>query len=425
MSFKALKWRLSVVRAGTWFGFALAGAVIHVMLWLVSEPEELFSDFFKANYPVGERLLSQGPVATWVLDEPSAVGFVNIPILAWVTAPLVPLGEEAAGFTFLVLGAAATLGAWALLVRVGGLKSEGAAALLFLFLANGPLVNSLREGNTTHFMLLLLVVALFLWRRGSEYAAGLVLGVCAVFKLPLMLYGVYFVLRRRWRVVAGGATSIGLAVLLSLLVFGLEINIGWYRCCVEPFMGGVMPAFNVQSIDGFLMRLATGEEQLRVWEPREPAAVHKIVRLFVLAALYGGAYWLMRRADRKKPAARRTTALGGRDYLEFALVLNLAIVTSPVSWTHYYLLLLLPLGLYLGGRLALPDDATTRWLMWSGFMLSSLPLVLVPLDPSWFTALAARTLVSAWLFGGLLMLAALARGAWHGAGVSARRLWVT
>ena len=70
-----------------------------------------------------------------------------------------------------------------------------------------------------------------------------------------MLFGLYFLLRGRWRVVAGGATAIGGAVLLSLAVFGLEINIGWYRNCVEPFLGGVMPAFNVQSIDGFLARL--------------------------------------------------------------------------------------------------------------------------------------------------------------------------
>ena len=52
--------------------------------------------------------------------------------------------------------------------------------------------------------------------------------------------------------------AIGGAVLLSLAVFGLEINIGWYQNCIEPFVGGVMPAFNVQSIDGFLARLRTG-----------------------------------------------------------------------------------------------------------------------------------------------------------------------
>jgi hypothetical protein len=35
------------------------------------------------------------------------------------------------------------------------------------------------------------------------------------------------------------------------------------------------------------------------------------------------------------------------------------------------------------------------------------------LQPGWPAALIARTLVSLWLYGGLIMLAALARGAWH------------
>ena len=53
--------------------------------------------------------------------------------------------------------------------------------------------------------------------------------------------------------------------------------------------------------------------------------------------------------------------------------------------------------------------------MWSGFLLASLPVVLVPLESDWLGAVVARTAVSAWLIGGLLILAALMRGAWHAA----------
>ena len=78
---------------------------------------------------------------------------------------------------------------YALLLRLGDFNIATGAMLALSILASGPLVNSLREGNTTHFVLLLLVVALLLWRAGKEYAAGLVLGLCALFKLPLMLFG--------------------------------------------------------------------------------------------------------------------------------------------------------------------------------------------------------------------------------------------
>src|SRR6202007_2946732 len=139
-----------------------------------------------------------------------------LPILAWLFAPLAPLSRESAPWVFLGVGIPVALTAWALLARLARLDATKAAFLLFLFMVNGPMVNSLREGNTTHFLLLLLVIALLLWRAGWEYSAGLVLGFCAVFKLPLLLYGVYFLLRRRWRIVAGGATMIAALAALSV-----------------------------------------------------------------------------------------------------------------------------------------------------------------------------------------------------------------
>ena len=40
----------------------------------------------------------------------------------------------------------------------------------------------------------------------------------------------------------------------------------------------------------------------------------------------------------------------------------------------------------------------------------SLPVIILPLEPNWFGGLMARTVISACLFGGVLMLAALTRG---------------
>ena len=396
-----------------WWACGLAGALAHLILWDISEPDELFSDFYKAYFPAAELLLDEGPEAPWAFEGAEKIGFINFPIVAYLFAPLAALDWDA-GWAYLGLGAAATIAAFMLLRRLGGLEAAGGALLLFLFLVNGPLANSLREGNTTHFILLLLIVALLLWRNGWEFAAGLVLGACAILKLPFLLFGIFFLLRGRWRIVAGGATTVAATALLSLAVFGAGVHGEWIKCCVEPFMGKALPAFNVQSIDGLLMRFATGVAELEVWEPHDPSLLHKAARLSIVAALLGGALWLMWRADRSRPA-RDARAKGPLHELEFVLVLVLALVISPVSWSHYYLLLLLPWALYLGGRLPLPEDALTRRLMWSGFLLASLPVVLVPLESDWLGAVAARTAVSAWLIGGLLILAALMRGAWHAA----------
>jgi alpha-1,2-mannosyltransferase len=395
-------------RIGSWVAVAVVGGVAQLILWLISEPADLFSDFYKAYYPAAETLWTEGAVATWETEESAAVGFVNLPILAWVFVPLAPLGEPAAGWAFLVFGIAAIAATYVLLLRLGHFNVPIGAMLALSILANGPLVNSLREGNTTHFILLFLVLALLLWRSGAEYAAGAVLGLCALIKLPLLLFGLYALLRGRWRMAAGGATVIGGAAVLSLAVFGIEINVGWYRNCIEPFMGGVMPAFNVQSIDGFLARLATGPAHLTEWVPLAAQPWHRLVRTILLLGLFLlAAMAIVRRDDRQAGDGASFERLS----LEFSIVLVLAIVASPLSWSHYYLLLLLPWALYLGGGLGLPDDAPTHWLMAGGVVLVSLPVIILPLDSGLIAAIGSRTLVSAWLFGGLMMLAALIRGA--------------
>ena len=418
----------------SWLGAGLIGGLILFLVWQISAPappaSRLFADFFDAYYAVGELLWRTGPAATWPLDEPCIAGFVNIPILGWLFAPLALLSKQAAAWTFLGLGVVAVSAAWALLRRLCRPEAECGALLLFLFLVNGPMIHSFREGNITHFVLLLLVLALLLWRAGSEYAAGLVLGLCAALKLPLLLYGVYFVLRRRWRIVAGGATMIGFIVALSLAVFGLALNIGWHDYCVAPFVGRIMPGFNVQSIDAFLFRLLDGQAHLHAWYLIEPTRAHKFMRTLVVAAIFAGAFLLMRRAKRLEPMPAVTGTLSTRDLLEFVLVVNLALVTSPVSWSHYYLLLLLPWGLYFGGCLSLPDDAATKWLMGGGIVLASLPVVMLPKDLGVLAPLMSRTLVSATFFGGMLTLVALARGAWYAtqpsalAGRTSRPSWV-
>ena len=386
----------------------LAGALAHVVLWQVSEPPTLFSDLYKAYFPAAEVLWDVGLKANFPFTEMGAGGFVNVPVLAWLFVPLVPLGEDAAGWVFLAIGAAATTLACVLLRRMARPGTE-AAPLVLLFLLNGPLINSLREGNTTHFVLLALILALMLLQRGSQFAPGVLLGLCAVFKLPLLLFGAYFLLRRRWMVVAGGVTAISGVLLLSVAAFGLDNNVNWFNCCVEPFLGGIIPAFNVQSVDGFLVRLVTGTSRLSNWDPMTVPMAYKVARQILFAALLGYVAWAMQRAGARTSARPRAETARVRELLEFVLVLNLALVLSPISWSHYYALMLLPWGLYLGGRLPWPSDALTRRLLWSGIVLCSLPIVVLPLQADLIGEIVARTLVSATFAGGMAMLAALLR----------------
>ncbi len=48
-----------------------------------------------------------------------------------------------------------------------------------------------------------------------------------------------------------------------------------------PYLGGYIPAYNVQSVDGFLVRLSQGEEFLIHWDPPlVPTLFHRDCALF-------------------------------------------------------------------------------------------------------------------------------------------------
>lgn len=355
----------------------LLGLAMAVFVFGISEPPDLFSDFHKAYYPAGKAVLAGGGDAGLAATmQRGAGGFVNLPILAGLFAPFALLPAVASGWVFFLLGVAATVAAWGSLSRLAGLGRDRSLLLLFIFAASGPLHNSLREGNTTHFILLLLVLGLWVLRGNRDFAAGLVFGAAALIKLPLLLLGVYFFARGRWRVAAGGAVVCGVAAALSVLVLGWDLHVFWYEHSIKPFAETPLAAFNVQSVQGFFARLQHGGRFLEDWTPH---ALHPAVRvaskLAAMLLLLGAAVvmgW---------PRSRRRGHLipVGRDAmieLEACIVLMLAMMVSTVSWSHYYLWLLLPAALLIGGK---PPVLASRGLRVAGWvaLIGALPPVII------------------------------------------------
>jgi alpha-1,2-mannosyltransferase len=396
----------------TWLGVAMVAVLAQAALWWISEPTYLFSDFYKAYYAAGEALLADGPRQTWYLAEPDVLAFVNLPILGYLFVPLAMLEPSQAAWVYLGLGVAGIGATLLLIATYFDLGPSQVAVLALLFAVNGPLVNSLREGNTSHFVILLLAASLVLILSGWRFTAGVILGFCAVLKLPLALLGVYYVLMRRWRLVAGGACSVATLGLLSLLVFGVETNIGWYDKCVAPYLAGVVGAFNVQSIDAFLLRLSTGETYVWDWEPVKVSSGHVLLRTTIVGSMFAGTLYLLLRTDwASNVRTARDRQINAA--LEFVLVLTLALVTSPLSWTHYYAALLLPAALLLAGWIPGLCDPKVRRLMYVGLFLAAMPVTMPDLNVGWFGPVLVRTVISIWLLGGLLTLAGLMLVSWR------------
>jgi hypothetical protein len=328
------------------------------------------------------------------------IKFVNLPILALLFRPFAALDSHTAGWVFLVLGFLAEVAAWAMLCRVARLEGARCWMLAALFVFSGPLAYSLRHGNSTHFLLLVLAAAVACLDRRHDFLMGFCLAVAALVKPPLALLPAYYTLRGRWRLTAGCA-AVGLPVVaLSLGWFGVDVHRAWYDCCIRPFSGRPMTAYNVQSLGAGIARMLGFGDLGWGWNPSVVDARWRVLNSVAVGLASGGTLL----ACLRKTGPWKDTA----DRLEFSLVLALTLAISPVCWTHYYLLLLVPMALWLGDRLGIPSAPGWSLAFGVAYLAMSLPV------RGWTGEdLLARILVSHCLAGGLLFLAVLVAARWR------------
>lgn len=388
----------------SWLAAAVVAAIGVALYSHVAQPGkgERLNDFSKAYYAAGDAVLHGGATALWPLI--ASAEFVNIPIVAWLFAPLAMVGPLGGKLIFSVVGLLAATAACVLMARF--CQPRRRPLVFLLFVLNGPLWYSVMIGNTTHDVLLLLVVALILWDRGWLRTVGLLLGTAAVMKPMFLLFGVYFVWRRNWPVVLAAACVIVGALLASIAVFGLPYTIGWYQHCIATFAGKPMGAANNQSLDAFLLRLWTGPALLRDWHAQALPVGARLARSALVGALGLLTMWVMWR--NRRPSATGPS-LAAIDTLDYCLMLNLCIVLSSVSWTHYYTVLLIPFGLHVAGRLPMGDDRLSNRLLLLSIVLCSIPVRVPWLGLDWLPALSSRSVESVWFIGALLLLASLFR----------------
>jgi hypothetical protein len=319
-----------------------------------------------------------------------------LPSVALLFAPLGYLSGHQAAILYWVLGVGAALATIFLLAQLAPNPRRAWLALVPLFLVNGPLIYSFKEGNTSHFVLLALAAALVLMQRRADFGAGLLFGLAALIKPPLLLVGLYSAFRRRWRIVLGGAIFIAASVLLSLAVFGLNLHKIWFDNSILPFIGRPVHAFNVQSVDGFLARAHFGANYTH-WGPNDLPTVYRVFNWLAVLAILATSFLVMRRDE------------PNRELLDVSIVITIALIISPLSWIHYYCLLLIPWGLYVTGYQPLRSDVIADWLMIGGIILASLPAIGIPGPSPLYGSTAWLLIGSSWLWGGLLTLAALLR----------------
>jgi hypothetical protein len=370
------------------FEIATAVSVACALLALTSGP--VFIDFDKAYLYAGRVVLTE-PSRLYECTRGQC--FVNIPIVALLFAPLAPLNPTVAGILFSIAGAVLLLAAVRRMAR-------GAAADVIAWTAilSGPIYYSVRIGNTTHMLLLPLMVAFDRLAAGSQTLAGMILAGASLLKPPLALFLPYFLLRRQLRAAIVMAACAACAVAASIALFGIDLHAFWFREFVLRQGSRPIAAYNVQSINGFLGHLLT-RGHLRDWYPIDAGLRFRIVSAGLAAALVGAvtaACW--NSGPPRDQAGRR---------VELWLVLCLTVLVAPISWTHYDLLLLIPIAALLSRYASL--DWRSRAGLVTSMVLIAPPVVVLGIQSRIGNALYERVLVSHYFFGALLLLGVLIR----------------
>ncbi len=206
------------------------------------------------------------PIALWEGENPYGVGhwFPCSPLVLVTLTPLAYLGVGTAAALWLVAKAVALiLTTWFMLssIRARSDVVPLGLVLMALLFSTRPLVGDIQHGNLNIFVLCEIAAAWYLFVRGRDGWAGIVLGLAIVTKVTPALLLVYFLYKRCWRLVGG--CGLGL-VLFFFVVPGIFVGFGrnielltaWIEMMVLPYAleGWVTVQPINQSLPGMFMK---------------------------------------------------------------------------------------------------------------------------------------------------------------------------
>ncbi|MBK9781274.1 MAG: DUF2029 domain-containing protein [Anaerolineales bacterium] len=343
-----------------WAWWLACLALLLLIGWYASQEQYLY-DFFKGYYHGGRKIVRD----LEALYDENCYNFTNFPLVAFLFAPLANLEKEYAGTIFFLAGYVTILPLAYWLVKLAELKGGLRWLVLALLALNGPLDYNIWLGNITQVITLGLLLVLWWVKTGKEWLAGILLGVNGLLKIPLILPAGYFFVQRRWRVVGGGLLIFTLVLAASLIFVPFWLNSLWADRCILSMAGNPITAYNNQSLSGFLSRqLIPGYVG---WFPIAPNPQYQLASAFAQLVLYAPIVFILF-IGFKHPATPKTQTS------EFLILVTGSLLTSPIAWTHYLLMLIIPIALYIKENSEEQNKLWLNILFWAGVLLLSIPI---------------------------------------------------
>jgi hypothetical protein len=317
-----------------------------------------FNDIERTDYTVyvaaGQALLDQHDI--YLAENARGWRYVYPPPFAILLAPLaqMPLWLGALIWyllTVAAIGAAVAMSAALLGDGQGARKPHLRHGLPLLCVAS-VLASGILRSQASPFMYFFMIAAFYFQLKDRPVAAGFSLACAALLKVFPIVLIVYFIMRRQWRaVLACVATLVLLGLVLPSLYWGWQFNLDqiarWIEVVGQPAMMQNTDRAQTSELYGQLLNTLKPRNQsleslfLSLGMPAGPTRY----AVAASAALMLAAMWLAaRRAAQAAPgqARRQVEALLCGAFICWSLVV------TPISETHYFGALLLPLALLVG-----------------------------------------------------------------------------
>jgi alpha-1,2-mannosyltransferase len=276
--------------------------------------------------------------------------FPNPPIVIAVLAPFTHLSAPAAQLCWTLLKTAMAIAILWLcisMVERAGIQLHPAALVVAVVAWLCPLAVDMQQGNTNLLMLLPLCAGLWAAQCQTprrDLLAGVLVAFAVSVKVTPLIFLIYFLLRRRWYVVAGMIVGLPLWLLVVPgIAFGWAQNLlwlqQWTRIMIVPFvMQGHVVYSNNQSLPSLLLRLLGHVAAFDSNHPGHaavyinlanlaPHTVAWITRGLLVVLGLSGLFWMRRTlANFKTP----------HWILEIGAVCVFMLWASERTWEHHY-----------------------------------------------------------------------------------------
>lgn len=346
-------------------GFAVVPVSVHLRYGGASDRNKDYDTW----YMVGQQVLAGEEI--YPLAESPRFNFMYPPVSACLIAPLTIAGK----LPFILILEAANAVSWIFCVYAGVYLATGKAwgrpVIIYLVptLATTAYVYDTFQLGQPNLMLLALLLAAFLClRAGRQFGAGTLIALATAVKAFPVMLAVYLLWRRQYRALTGFLVAMAfLLICLPAPFRGFHRNVAdlgtWTNAMVLSYDRGTIAQRPGQSYRwknssliataNRLLRPIPADRKLTIhpqpYVPGNPNAGYRLIYAnianldfrVVNFVILGAALAICLGFVAVMPAAKSRTPR--TDAIEYAMLLVMMIMFSPISWFYYGVWLMYPL----------------------------------------------------------------------------------